>query len=173
MYDFWKGYSGKYDICLNATFDRPPEVSDLIQEVPFLADPTFQSRLLDRSCGPGVLGLELSQDLAEHLLERFKAAGSEGYCFPTTYHRPRITSGQAATIAAQAIEKKRLEYDPTDTLGPLFLFSDGPFCWTFGATSEQLSNKGLIPGALFAWVDKLDGHLWEWEVLRLLEEKYS
>lgn len=173
MSDFWKGYSGKYDICLNATFDRSPEINDLIPEVPLLADPAFQSRLLDRSCGPEVLGLELSEDLAEHLLESFKAAGSEGYCFPAIYHHPRITREQATTIATQVIEKKRLEYDPTDTLGPLFLFNNGPFCWTIGATSEQLTNKGLIPGALLAWIDKLDGHIWEWKELRLLEEKYS
>ena len=173
MSDFWKGYSGRYDIYLNAHFDSPPEVSDLIQKAPLLADPTFQSRLMNRSYSLGALGLELSEDLAAHLFERFKAAGSEGYCFPAIYHHPRITKEQAATIAAQAIEKRRLEHDPTDTLGTLFLFNDGPFCWTFGASSKHLSDAGLIPGALLAWIDKLDGHIWEWKELRLLEEKYS
>jgi hypothetical protein len=47
------------------------------------------------------------------------------------------------------------------------------FVGLIGATSEHLSNEGLIPGAFLASVDKLDGHIWEWEELCLLEEKYS
>jgi hypothetical protein len=48
---------------LNAHLASPPEVSDLIQEVPSLADPTFQDRLLHQSRSPRILDLELSKDL--------------------------------------------------------------------------------------------------------------
>jgi hypothetical protein len=31
---------------------------------------------------------------------------------------------------------------------------------TFFSSAKEWQNEGLIPGALFANVDRLDGHLW-------------
>ncbi len=42
-------------------------------------------------------------------------------------------------------------------------------CWTFGAVSEQLVKEGRIPGALYAGVDKLDGHIWKQTDLERLQ----
>ncbi len=152
-----------YDIYLGTSCDILPELSDMKQEISLLADITFQSRVLEKSCSPGVLGLELSEDLIKRLLERFKRAGAEGYYFSTHYYRPRISIEQAMVIAKEAIEKKRLQIVPTDTLGPLFKFGDEPLYWTFGSVSEQLMKEGQLPGVLFASIDKLDGHIWEFE----------
>ena len=174
MEDIWQGDNGLYDMCLYASCDRLPEVSDLIQEVPVLADPTFQNRLMERSYTPGILGLELPAELAEQLFARFKAVGSEGYCFPAAYHHPRLTIEQAHTIAEQAIETMRVKYDPTDRVGPLFEYSmEGGYCWTFGATSERMAKEKLFPGALLASIDKLDGHIWTFEDNMRLWNKYN
>ncbi len=112
-------------------------------------------------------------ELAEHLFARFKAVGAEGYCFPAVYHHPRLTIEQAHTIAQQAIEKKRLEYDPNDTVGPVFEYVDGSYCWTFGAISERMTKEERFPNVLLASVDKLDGHIWEDEEDNRLWNKYN
>lgn len=185
-----------YDIYLGFTLRKLPEVSDLIQEVPLLADPAFQNKVLKRSRSPGALGLELPKDLARRLLERFKTMRPEGYYFPSAYHQPRITLEQATLIAAQEIEKQRLQRDPTDlfhkrrslewypgvemeekhfkveltatVLDALSCTLDYPCYWGFLATSAHMREKGLIPGAWGATVDKLDGHIWSDEQVRCL-----
>jgi hypothetical protein len=62
-----------YDIYLNKTLKAPPEmdtlIHDFLQEVPTLANPSFQQRLFPRSRIPGVLGLELPKELAKRLNE--------------------------------------------------------------------------------------------------------
>ena len=35
--------------------------------------------------------------------------------------------------------------------------------WVFSAASEQLIEEGYVPGAVFACVDKMDGHIWSEE----------
>lgn len=155
MENIWKGDYGLYDVCLYASCNTLPEVSDLFQDIPLLANSTFQNRLVERSRTPGVLGLELPAELTERLFGRFKAVGSEGYCFPAAYHHPRLTIEQARTIAEQAIETMRVKYDPTDRVGPLFEYSmEGGYCWTFGATSERMAKEELFPGAFLASIDK-------------------
>jgi hypothetical protein len=32
--------------------------------------------------------------------------------------------------------------------------------WVFSAASERLIEEGYVPGAVFACVDKADGHIW-------------
>lgn len=43
---------------------------------------------------------------------------------------------------------------------PVVLESDGEYFWTFVSGSEQLQREGMVPGALHACVDKIDGHVW-------------
>ena len=35
--------------------------------------------------------------------------------------------------------------------------------WVFSAASAQLIEEGYVPGAVFACVDKMDGHIWSEE----------
>ncbi|HTK05721.1 MAG TPA: hypothetical protein VL485_01010 [Ktedonobacteraceae bacterium] len=157
-----------YDVYLKATLLQAPEISDLVQAVPSLIDPALQRRIVSRSCVPGALGLELSKEMARRLLERFIAAGSEGYYFPASYHHPPLSSEEALSIATDAIEKEHSMYDPTDTIGPVFFHDDYPCYWEFGAHSERMTKEGRVPNGHFVLVDKLDGHLWQNEELTRL-----
>lgn len=68
----------------------------------------------------------------------------------------------AHEIASAGIERKIRESDKLSK----YEFSPIKFCyedecsWTFAAGSEQLYDEGCIPGAIFASVDKKDGHIW-------------
>lgn len=43
---------------------------------------------------------------------------------------------------------------------PVSLHRDYARCWVFAAGSEDMANEGYAP-AVFAYVDKRDGHIWE------------
>jgi len=163
----------QYDIILLASCRTFPEIHDLLPDIPILGDPEFLESVTDRSLPMGILELALPEALAISLLERFKAAGAEGYRFPAAYNTPRIPCEQAREIAIPAIEKLHQERYPTHTLRPLFSFGEGVLCWTFGAASEQLQEEGIIPGVLFAYIDKLDGHVWAWEELEQFEREHG
>ncbi|MGH9846346.1 MAG: hypothetical protein ACREEM_47210 [Blastocatellia bacterium] len=44
--------------------------------------------------------------------------------------------------------------------GELGLRSENERFWTFVRGSDQLFDEGYVPGAVYACVDKADGHLW-------------
>jgi hypothetical protein len=74
----------------------------------------------------------------------------------------KITLEQASQIADSEIQ--RILRTAPELQG--YRFSPTRFArendsyWVFGAASEQLIEEGYIPGAVFACVDKKDGHLW-------------
>ena|SRR5579859_6331313 len=150
-----------YDIYLFIGCRTLPELDDLIQKAPALADPTVQKRILQRSPGPGFLKLDLASDVATTLLKLLKSRKANGYVVLSDYRQPRITSEQAASIAARAIAELHATRIPDHTLGPVHLVREEPVCWTFGAVSEEWVKEGRIPGMLFASVDKLDSHVWQ------------
>jgi hypothetical protein len=157
-----------YDVYLKATLLKAPEVSDLVQAIPLLMDPSVQRRMWSQSGVPEGLRLELPKDLARVLLERFVAADCEGYYFPVAYHHPRLSSEDVLSIAVDAIEKEHVAYDPTDTIGPAFFYGNYPCYWEYGAISARMTRERCIPNGHFILVDKLDGHLWQDEDLRRL-----
>ena len=44
--------------------------------------------------------------------------------------------------------------------GELGLRSENERFWTFVRGSDQLFDEGYVPGAVYACVDKVDGHIW-------------
>jgi hypothetical protein len=44
--------------------------------------------------------------------------------------------------------------------GEVGLQSENESFWTFVCGSDELFDKGYVPGAVYACVDKADGHLW-------------
>ena len=46
-------------------------------------------------------------------------------------------------------------------------------CWMFCAVSDQLIEEGYIPGAVFACVDKTDGHIWSDEEFERYAQKLN
>jgi hypothetical protein len=40
------------------------------------------------------------------------------------------------------------------------LRSENERFWTFVCGSDQLFDEGYVPGAVYACVDKVDGHVW-------------
>jgi hypothetical protein len=151
----------RYDVYLFIGCRTLPELDDLIQKVPALADPTVQKRILQRSPGPGFLSLDLTSDVATPLLKLLKSRQANGYVVLADYRRPRITPAQAASIARCAIAELHATRIPDHTLGPVHLVREEPVCWTYAAASEEWVKQGCIPGMLFASIDKLDGHVWQ------------
>ena len=152
-----------YDLYLNAGSRALPELNDLIQVAPALADSGLQKRMLQRSPGSHFLGLDLSIDVATTLMKRLKSHKASGYIVPSAYRHPKITVEQALSIATPVISELYTKYISDHTLGPVHFVQDEPICWTFGAVSEEWVKEDRIPGALFASVDKLDGHIWQVE----------
>jgi hypothetical protein len=149
-----------YDIYLTMGCRALPTVSDLIDAAPSISDPLVQQKMLQRSPRPGFLGLDLPRDLAATLMQRLTSQRAVGYPVPSAYRQPQITQEQALPIATRAIEHRHMTHIPEHTLGPVLLREEKPVCWTFSAASQEWTKAGRIPGALFANVDKLDGHLW-------------
>jgi hypothetical protein len=74
-----------------------------------------------------------------------------------------MTLEQAFLIAQDDIQKV---IDSDEELrgyrfNPVTLHRDYPRCWVFAAGSEDMANDGYAPAAVFAYVDKQDGHIWE------------
>lgn len=74
-----------------------------------------------------------------------------------------MTLEQAILIAQAEIQNGR---DNDEELcryqfNPVRLYKDYPRCWVFAAGSEDMADDGYAPAAVFAYVDKRDGHIWE------------
>ncbi len=152
-----------YDIHLDMGCASTPEIERLLPAIPALANPTVQARIMQRLPAPDFLGLDLSENEAIDLLKVLIAAGAAGVRLSSAYRQPRITREQATAIAEEAIatEKKTLESDRI--FAPLRLLSVREVCWSFEAFSKQ--------GSLFAYVDKVDGHLWSQQNLEHLYDE--
>lgn len=172
-----------YDIYLGAGCRASPEISDLAERIPALADANVVARFqavlrphprfpgLNRSEEPpGFLGLDLPQDLARALYQRLAAARARGEVLPSAYRQPRVSQEEARPIAEQAIQHLQAASFSGYAFEPVCFHQEAPRWWSFVAGSEQLQEEGYIPGALFACVDKLDGHVWEDDEMLDLEE---
>ena len=153
-----------YDLYLFRGSRTLPELDKLIKQAPVLADPDLQKRMVQRSSSPGFLGLDLHLGIAATLVKLLKANKADGYFLPSAYRQPKITVEQALQIATRAIAELHATRIPTHTMHPVRLVREEPVCWTFSAVSEEWLKEGdRVPPALFANVDKLDGHLWQVE----------
>ena len=138
-----------------------PDSSDLSEAIPPWADPQWCARLLTQE--PGFLGLDLSHESARALLERLKHTDwiTVGMIVLARYHDEQswISIQAAGSFPEKALAEgirryPHVKFEPTQ-------FRYAAVLWyTFLASSEELQRRGVVPGALFANVDKLDGHIW-------------
>jgi|GEM_PF-2489922 hypothetical protein len=128
-----------------------------------LMTPTVQYKM--RQEHPGFLGLNISEALAKTLLARLRETGADGEVIAAAYHEPLISVDEAAVFAERYIERRRQERFPAYDFEPARHWRQGdrPRWWGFFAPSPKLQDEGHIPGAIFASVDKLDGHIWTYE----------
>lgn len=158
-----------YDLYLARRCSSLPNFDGLKEQISIVTYPVFQQWITTQgSAAPGFLQLDLSYTLAEALLQRLQAAGAMGMVVQAAYRRPNITRDEARLLAEKAIEELGRKRFAAYTFAPAVFYSEQPQTWVFTAPSEQLLAEGYIPGALFAEVDKLDGHIWpdeelEWE----------
>jgi hypothetical protein len=152
-----------YDLYLFVGSRTLPELDDLVQQVPVLADPDLQKRMVQRSPGPHFLRLNLPVEVAATLMQRLESRKASGYMLPSAYRHPTVSIEQAFPTAARVIAELHATKIPDHTLGPVRLVREQPVCWTFGAASEEWIKEDRIPGLLFASIDKLDGHVWQEE----------
>ena len=69
---------------------------------------------------------------------------------------------QALKIAKQDIQERisaseelrQYRFDPVQ------FRSEYEYCWVFIARSEDMAAEGYAPAAIFAYIDKQDGHSW-------------
>lgn len=56
--------------------------------------------------------------------------------------------------------------------GEVFMQSENDLFWTFLAGSAELMDEGIVPGAVYACVDKQTGRVWtKEEVIRFYENQ--
>lgn len=153
--------SAQFDVYLTQGCATPPSVSDVVSAIPALNDPLIRSRLLRRSPGPGFLGVQATADDARQLLARLKAAEARGEVVPAAYRQPPISTQAAQSIAERALAAEAASLFPGYTFRPTRYWREGPRWWVFGMISDQLVDQGHVPGGVLAYVDKVDGHIWQ------------
>jgi hypothetical protein len=153
-----------YDLYLSEGCDTLPDLSHLAQQVPAITYSVFQEWIVkDLVDGLGFLHLDLTKAVAKDLLSCLQAAGASGAVVKATYRQPKLTFAEAYLIADCALEELQAKYFPDHTFKPVTYYGERHETWTFVSASQQLIAQGYIPGALFADVDKIDGHVWQQE----------
>jgi len=108
----------------------------------------------------GFIGLNTTNEIAVDILEWVIRCEGYGLVIPTIYRDPKISVVKAKEIAIIELEKEiELSY-PNIKFQAVQVFEDEPLWWRVCAYSEELTRRGLIPGGVCKYVDKLDGHLW-------------
>jgi hypothetical protein len=160
--------SALYDLYLTAGCAGEPPLADLRGTMPRLGDTAVRVRLLQRSPGPGFLGLDLPADAARVLLGRLMRAEAHGELVPAAYRRPRIDILAGQSTAERALIAQAGREFPGYTFRPVRYWREGPRWWVFGMIADALVDQGHVPGGVLAYVDKLDGHIWQPDELQLL-----
>lgn len=75
----------------------------------------------------------------------------------------KIPLQKAEEIAARSLQEKaaRSKRLSQFTFAAPRLHAENDRCFVFAAPSEEMEEAGYAPAALFVYVDKSDGHLWD------------
>ena len=150
-----------FDIYLyEGCWTTSPNLDDLVEQIPALNNPDLRARTEKWRPG-GFLGLDLPESMARTLLDRLLGAKARGQMVPSAYREPKVSVEAAQPIAEQAIAQLRETRYSMCTLGPVRYLRETPWWWTFAADCKEWQEQGYIPGAVFASIDKLDGHVWQ------------
>jgi hypothetical protein len=149
-----------FDIYSHYGYSSNHDFSYLVNLIPDLnIEKTIPLLMTDKQA---FLGLSLSLDIAKHVLKflnDLEPKRSHGRIIPIRYRdeKPKFTPETAYPIAENEMKKRQSKY-PQITFGPL---TYGLECFAFFSAGKEWQESGVIPGALFLNVDKLDGHVWE------------
>ena len=136
------------------------DFEELSQRVPRDSVETIRAKL-QNPLFLGPLGLSLPRHEAIELFRLLVPCTCSlqgGYLMLAAYHEPLVSREQAQPIAiAYLHELIDREFSSLHFSDVRFAGEDAMW-WTFVVGCEEW--KDLIPGALFAPVDKLDGHIW-------------
>jgi len=158
------GISTKYDLYLRQGCNCLPDFRDLDHEVSFVTYPTFQQWIVQQT--PTVLGflqVSLTEPVARALLQRLRSGGAVGFIIKDGYRQPKVSLANAYRLADQELTRRQEQKFPGYTFKPVAFHQERPQTWRFVCACPPLIEEGYIPGALFADVDKIDGHIWQQE----------
>ena len=148
-----------YDTYLYRGCKRLPNLDDLRQQIPELADSLIQQRLIEPS--PGFLGFSLPISNAQALLRVLGRASARGLYVPSAYRQPQVTLLMAHTLAEQAAVNIQAASFPEYDFAPVTFLEEDAMWWIFFTSSQKLGEEGHIPGGFYVYIDKLDGHVWD------------
>ena len=148
-----------YDIFLYSGCQELPDFSRAGGSIPNLFEGGRRNLVLEKR--PGFLGLDLSQEAAFVVLRLLQSKWARGVVAPSQYRNPKITEEEAERIATVFLARKQAEEFPGVRFEPVGFCYETAMWWTFGASSPEWTQAGFSPGALYASVDKLDGHIWQ------------
>jgi len=148
-----------YDLWLTKGCNTLPNLQGFIKENPGIITSAIIAKSSEYS--PGFLGLDLDKAVAISLLHRLKTGKARGMFVLSDYRTPKYTVEDVFNIAKNYIIKYKAQHYPKYTLGETQFLREHAMWWTFSANVLELVKQGMVPGAIFANVDKLDGHVWE------------
>lgn len=70
-----------------------------------------------------------------------------------------LNKNKAFEIAKKAIIQKQQQSDYKD-FSPAAFHEETDAFWTFVSGSQAMIDDGIVPGAFFVHIDKIDGHIW-------------
>jgi hypothetical protein len=143
------------DIYLIAGCSQPPKN---LGPAAANAGPGLLSRLLARR--PGFLGMELNQQEAADALAALRQNGARGMAVAAGYRTGGLKMEDALPIADAFLSEQKQRQYPDVPFEPTRFVREEALWWTFCRTSETLIERGVVPGALYAAIDKLGGHVW-------------
>jgi len=148
-----------YDIYVSPTPHTLSSIDDLTGYIHLLTQ-AATTRLFSKQSG--FLGLNLHVEKAVELFKRLHDLGIWGDVAPIKYRQPKITVQAAHRLAEKAIKNECALNFPNITFRPVEFYFERSMTYSFCAGSEELHQLGLWePDAVFATVDKVDGHIWE------------
>jgi hypothetical protein len=150
-----------YDIFVNQGCTSPPDLHDLREVLTADATSGLSKKALLRH--PGFLGIDATLEVAHVILGHIESAGGRGLIVPSRYRQPTITVSEAFPIAQHAVLEKISSLYPNVGFGPVKFLRIEAMFFVFGASSEELAERDIVPGAVFASVDKVDGHVWGYD----------
>jgi hypothetical protein len=108
------------------------------------------------------LELNLSLEVASTFYKRLRNYTIMVEIVPSEYRQPKITIEMARPIANKAIKAKYARLFPNfHHYERAEFYCDEPMFYTFSSQSDEFHAIGRFePDALFALVDKVDGHVW-------------
>lgn len=147
----------KYDVYLYTDGPAPPGVA--LPFDPALLQKSYAERRANRA--PILEGLSLSEAKKwVYLFEKAERVNGRPCARldiePTRYRVPKVSREQARGIAQKRWEELVEQGRPLD---PLDIPMNDQICWSFGADDRDWQAQGLIPGRVWIYVDKLDGHI--------------